>query len=496
MNLDKEEEIRKFLHRREFLGGCAGLAGTSLLSSIMQLKVTNSALAAIPNFRRPNRYKALVCVFLYGGNDSFNMLLPIGLRGDSSDTEFTNYSRARGSLALDRDSLDDTIIDGPGSGQNTRRFAVNPNMPHVRDLYNSGALSFIANIGTLARPIADANEFENISSSRRPRGLFSHNDQQETWQTSLADRASRSGWMGRIADMITDDVNTNANISMNISVERTNIIQTGLQVNPYVVSRDGAVELSRFGGQYRTATERLLSSRYQNVLRRHHRDIRQDAINSAAEYNNLISGVNVNDPDDGEPRFRGRLGEQLELVARNIQARDSFGSSRQTFFVFQDGYDTHNSINSVQPGLLANLSENLAAFNNEIENLGLSDQVTTYTASDFGRTLSPNGRGSDHAWGGNSIVMGGAVRGGRIFGDYPTDLTNLTSRDGRALDVGRGRVLPTTSVDELHAELARWYGVPNDNSLEAILPNIRGFHARGVNAPMPIGFLRGGGATT
>ncbi len=484
MNLKNDQEISNYLKRRHFLGGCAGLAGTSLMSSALQLQMTNSAVAAIPNFRRPNDYKALVCVFLFGGNDSFNMLVPLTNRGGND--EYANYAAARGTLALPRGPLNSNSITGPGG----RTFGVNPNMPEVRDLYRRGDLSFIANIGTLARPIRDAAEFNSLSNSRRPRGLFSHNDQQETWQTSLADRTSRSGWLGRIADMITDDVNNNDNISMNISVERSNIIQTGFDVSPYVVDNRGAVTLQGLGTRsYRVANNEVLAANYSNIIKRHHQETRAAAIESATEYNRLISGVNVS-PIRGAntPRFTGRLGRQLELVARNIQARDAFGSTRQTFFVFQDGYDTHNSINEVQPGLLASLSENLAAFQNELDNLGVSDQVTTYTASDFGRTLSPNGRGSDHAWGGNSMVMGGAVRGGRIFGDYPEDLEN-PSVNGRDLDVGRGRILPTTSVDELHAELARWYGVPNDNSMESILPNIRRFYDRGVNRAMPIGFL-------
>ena len=484
MNIEKEDQIRKFLHRREFLSGCAGLAGTSLLSSIMQLKLTNSAVAAIPGFRRPNRYKALVCIFLYGGNDSYNMLVPLG-------SEYEAYQRARGNLALARGSFTAGRLNNEIRGLGGRRFGVNPNMPEVADLYRDDKLSFIANIGTLSRPIADANEFASLSSSQRPRGLFSHNDQQETWQTSLADRTSRSGWLGRIADMITDDVNNNDNISMNISLGRTNILQSGFNVSPYVVSGRGAVILNDISGRsllnetYRNTTNRMLSSNYTNLMKRHHLETRRSAIDSSIEYNSLISGISVSNAS----QFRGRLGEQLELVARNIQARGAFDSTRQTFFVFQDGYDTHHSINTVQPGLLDDLSHNLAAFQQALDTMGVADQVTTYTASDFGRTLSSNGRGSDHAWGGNSIVMGGAVRGGQIFGDYPTNLENPTTPSGDDLNVGRGRILPTTSVDELHAELARWYGVPNDNSLQNVLPNIRRFHASGVRRAMPIGFL-------
>ena len=475
MNLNNDKEIASFLKRRTFLGGCAGLTGTSLMSSVLQLQVTNSAVAAIPNFRKPNQYKALVCVFLYGGNDSFNMLAPLG-------REYDSYRRIRGELAIPEAELEANSIDGPGS----RRFGLHPSMPEVRNLYRNGDLSFIANVGTLVRPVEDATEFQALGVRNRPRGLFAHNNQQESWQTSLADRASRSGWMGRIADMITDEVNNNENISMNIAMEDPNILQTGFNVTPYVAGRSGAITLRSFRTNYENTTDRMLDSRYRSVIQRQYRDSRLGAISSAASYNDAIRGVNVG---SGGPSFTGRLGEQLELVARNIQARGEFDSTRQTFFVFQNGYDTHNSINAVQPGLLAELSQNLAAFQNEMDRLGVSDQVTTYTASDFGRTLTPNGRGSDHAWGGNSIVMGGAVRGGRIFGNYPRDLEN-PSLSGRDLDVGRGRILPTTSVDELHAELARWYGVPNDASLENILPNVRRFYGAGVNAPMPIGFLR------
>ncbi len=471
------------MKRREFLGGCAGLTAASLTSSVLQLQMTNSAVAALSGLQRPNDYKALVCVFLFGGNDSFNMLVPLGRNGN--EREFDNYTEARDNLALDRSAVSSRGINGPGN----RSFVINGNMPEVEDMYRNNDLSFIANVGTLAQPIRDAAEFASLSRARKPRGLFSHNDQQEIWQTSVADRASRSGWMGRVADVVNDEVNSNDSISMNISVGRTNLLQSGASIVPYVVSPNGAVELRGFRGIYRDATNGVINRNYANTFKNQYRIARQQALESSSEYNSLISGVNVDSAGGGAPRFRGRLGEQLELVARNIRARNQFGSTRQTFFVFQDGYDTHANLNDTQPGLLAELSESLAAFNNEMRAIGVHDQVTTYTASDFGRTLTTNGRGSDHAWGGNQMVMGGAVRGGRIFGDYPEDLRNPTSRSGRELDVGRGRILPTTSVDEMHAELARWYGIPNDNSLTRILPNIRRFHGAGVNANMPIGFL-------
>lgn len=476
------------MKRREFLGGCAGLTATSLTSSVLQLQMTNSAVASIPNLHQPTEYKALVCVFLYGGNDSYNMLLPLGKNG--SESEFENYRQARGSLALNRNQISAQGIDGPDG----MKFALNNNASEMEDMYRAGDLSFIANVGTLSKPVHDVDAYNRLTSAERPKGLFSHNDQQEIWQTSLTNQSSSVGWMGRIADCINDQVNNNANISMNISVGRRNLMQSGSTVVPFVIGSDPdnpVPELSGYNPNnlYGRSTNHMLERWQNNLFKRQYKVGRQKAIAASREYNQIISQVSVDDSANGAPTFVGTLGDQLKAVVRNIKARDTFGAKRQTFFVFQGGYDTHSNQDVGHAQLLSELSQNLAAFNHVISNDedgSLHNQVTTYTASDFGRTLSSNGAGSDHAWGGNQVIMGGAVDGGKILGNYPEDLRN-PSTASRDLDVGRGRILPTTSVDELHAELARWYGVPNDNNLNSIIPGIRRFNRPGD--AMPIGAL-------
>jgi len=476
MTNQEEQYVKAFSNRREFMGGCAALGTTSILSSILQLQMTNSAFAALPT--PSSDYRALVCVFLFGGNDSYNMLVPF------DNDQFSRYRETRGDLALS--SRSDLIrLNGGG-----RAFGVNSNMPGVADMYNDGDLSFLANVGTLVEPVADVGAFE--SGARLPRALFSHNDQQQIWQTSLADRQSRTGWAGRIGDILNDSINRNSSISMNISLAGTNILQSGNNLVPYVSSPDGAIPLNGYrpNSLLLRGTNSVLDQSYQNIFKQQFADVRKDALEAATEYGNRVSGART------RRRFpNSSIGNQLREVAQAIASRGSSGgfeTPRQTFFVTMGGFDTHADLGTTQPGLLSQLSEALSAFNEEMKAIGAHDQVLTYTASDFGRSLTSNGRGSDHAWGGNQLVMGGPVVGGRIHGNYPTYERGGSVRGsgGRNIDVGRGRLIPEMAVDSLHAELARWFGIPNDNRLEQVLPNIRSFFSSKSDTDLPVGFVR------
>lgn len=415
-------------------------------------------------------YKALVCVFQRGGNDSFNMLTPY------EPGEYADYATVRGSLALPSEAL------LPISGSDGRRYGIHPGMPEVRDLYQAGKLAFLANVGSLIAP-TDRTSYE--SEEKLPEGLFSHSDQQRHWQTSVPQsRTQITGWAGRMADALTDQVNNNPTISMNLALDGTNILQTGDRVVPYVVRSTGAAELA---GYNRTNTldriltrtnDSLLEQTYSDLLKRTHADIRRNSIDAAIEFSQATDAVPLTTPFPATS-----LGKQLEMVARTIGAREALGQTRQIYFVARGGWDHHDALLSRQAEKLPELSTSLAAFHDATVELGVANDVALFSVSDFGRTLSSNGNGSDHAWGGNHIIMGGDVRGGDVYGAYPESLAL-----GNPLDVGRGRLIPTTSSDEYSAELALWFGIPNDGTLETVLPNVRNFLASG-SPSSPLGFM-------
>ena len=455
------------LSRRNVLklaGGCSAMTAGSVVSAISGLSLTKSALAAGPTSNTED-YKALVCVYLFGGNDSFNMLVP------QEDDEFADYEEVRGEIGLARDSLLEI------SDQTGRKFGLHPSMPGIQTLFNQGDIAFVSNVGALVRPTTKADYERNLA---LPLGLFSHPDQARHWQTSIPEsRVGTTGWAGRMADILTDSVNDNPHIAMNIAIDSVNLFQTGRTVVPYVVEAKklgGYGETSAIDRIYTQATDSMLANARGNVMERAFSSIKRGSIDAAISYANAIDGIAL-DTVFPETHFGG----QMQLVARTIAARQTLGQRRQVFFALVQGWDFHDEVLNAQAKQLQTVNDTLVAFNAAMTELGVHDQVTTFTASDFGRTLTSNGNGTDHAWGGNQLIMGGAVNGG-LFGQYPQSL-----RDDN-LNIGRGRLLPTTSVDEFNAELAMWLGVQNDNNLEAILPNIRRFYASGLTE-RPLGFL-------
>lgn len=462
---------RASISRRQFIrrtgaGACAALTSTPLLSSLLTLGTTG-AMAAQGG---TEGYKALVCVFLGGGNDSFNMLTPF------EKDEYNDYAAVRNDLALSRSSLLQ-VADTGG-----RNFGIHPGMGEVRQLYKQGKLCFLANVGSLVEP-TDLYSYENRQNL--PVGLFSHSDQERNWHSAIPQsRVQVSGWAGRMADALTDSSNYNPTISMNIALNNLNLFQTGVTVTPYVINEDGATTLSGYQGRgnrgriLTNITDSLLNQNYSDPLKMKHAALGASSINAAVEFNFALDTVGM------RTRFPATgLGAKLAVVARAIAARQALAQTRQVFFVEMNGWDHHDDLLNQQALMLPELSAALKAFYNATEELGVAGDVTTFTASDFGRTLTSNGAGSDHGWGGNQIIMGGSVAGGQVYGQYPESLAQ-----GNPLDTGRGRLIPTTSVDEYNAELARWFGIPNDSGLEIILPNIRNFYPSGSDEP-PIGFM-------
>jgi uncharacterized protein (DUF1501 family) len=459
------------LTRRDFLrasGGCAALTSTSLLSTILNLQLTRSAAAAV----NPDEYRAMVCLFLHGGNDSFNMLVP------TDPDAYEAYALARGNLALAPESLlgITDAFDGRGYG-------LHPGMPELQSLYQSGALGFVGNVGTLVEPTT-RDSYGN--GAALPLGLFSHSDQQRHWQTSVPQsRTQITGWVGRMADMLGDTINSNPAISINIAMEHLNILQTGNDVIPYVVDdRNGAELLSGYRGTnardriLTRATDSLIEETYGDLLKKTHARMRRSSVDAALDYKQLTDAVQFNTVFPDTP-----IGRSLHQAAKAIGARQGLGQKRQVFFVERGGWDHHDGVLARQEVMLPEVSQGLKAFHDATVEMGLADKVVTFSISDFARTLSSNGNGSDHAWGGHQIVMGGGMLGGVVHGAYPESLA-----PGNELDLGRGRLLPSVSVDEYNAELAMWFGIDNGPDLEAILPNLRNFYASGSSAP-PLGLF-------
>lgn len=460
------------------MGGCAAMSTIPLMSTALNLSLMRSAVASVDT----SGYKALVCVFLFGGIDSYNMLIPTDDGGPYDD-----YLSVRGGIGGGGLGLDRTTLHGISDSLTGASYGLHPELAGLQQLYNQGDLTFVANVGSLIEPVGDKSSYRDY---RLPLGLYSHSDQQRHWQTSTPQsRTEITGWAGRMADLLQADTNSNPTISMNLSMGGLNILETGEGVAPYVVSSNGAIVLNRYGSTGTSdriltqSTDSLLGQTYSNLLKQTFSRQRGQAIDAAVGYNDAINAVTFSEGIEEAFSAGGGLGSQLLQVARAIGARSTLGQQRQIFFVTLGGWDNHASLLTNQATRLPALNNALKAFYDATVDLGVANDVTSFTASDFGRTLTPNSNiGSDHAWGGNHIVMGGAVNGGQLYGSYPESLAL-----GNPLDTGRGRLIPTTSVDEMAAEMAMWYGIGNDADLQAVLPNIRNFLSSG--APAPLGIL-------
>jgi uncharacterized protein (DUF1501 family) len=458
------------ISRRHFLGqaSCAAVGSSALFSMLLNMRMANTAAAqAAPDPFDPNDYKALVCLFLAGGNDSFNMLVPSGT------DEYAQYAAIRKDLALSQASL---LSLNPVVGIG-RTLGLHPSMGGLASLFNSGKAAFIANVGTLIEPVTKS-QYESKSVAL-PLGLYSHSDQIRQWQTSIPQGTGAVGWGGRTADLL-HSLNTNQDISMSISLSGINTWQIGQNIVPYAITENGSIGLSGYEGTWGmnairgAAIDSALDLEYRDLFEKSLHNVNNHAIESHVQFSQAIENV-----ADFSTQFPDtHLGEELHMVAKTIAAHGPLGMRRQSFFVQRGGWDHHDEVISSQQYMLGEVSEAVAAFHSAMEEIGLDDSVTLFSASDFGRTLTSNGEGSDHAWGGNHFMVGGAVNGARIAGHYP-DLIE----DGD-LDTGRGRLIPTTSCDEYFAELALWFGVP-PSDLDTVLPNINAFYNPGsTNSPL------------
>ena len=504
----------QLLSRRSFLRRCTGHAlGLTAVSTLADLRLISHALAQSPDI---TDYKALVCIFLGGGNDSGNLFLP------SNGQAYTDYVTARGGhfntdtslggLALLPSDYVGTLprVVPIGLDDNPYGFdfgvhsacasVYNNGVPQdgIARLLNDGKAAFVSNVGTLVEPMTRAQY--RAGTRRRPPQLFSHNDQVYQWQTSVPDQITRTGWGGRMADRpYIFGSNNGSPISMSISLAGTNTWEVGDFVHQYQITTNGAVVMNGSSNVARTnAIRDILALGRENLAENDYKAVVGRALSNAALLSNALTAadagqngaINWTDSPLGiatrantGPLRNVSLARQLNMIARIINARHStfLNMRRQIFFCSIGGFDTHSSQRDAHSNnLIKPLSDSIWAFQQTMEALNISNGVTGFTISDFGRTFKNNNTGlvagSDHGWGSNQLVFGGAVRGRQLYGTFPQLIINGPD------DTSDGRWIPTTSTDEFGATIAKWFGVgPND--VATIFPNLHRF-------PRPdLGFL-------
>ena len=453
--------------RRNFLkqSTCATLSAASASAAFFDLMKT----AAVASPIQAGDYKALICIFMYGGNDPHNMLVA------RSTADYNLYARTRAALAVPQNQL--RALNFKDTAQ--REFGLHPSMAELATLFNANVntklsqkLALVANVGPLVHPVT-RTEYRAKSKPLPPQ-LFSHSDQQVHWQTSWPDQVARTGWGGRVADAV-NSLNTNNQISMSISLAGSNTFQIGSAVTQYEMPTDGPIKL--YGYDENPQTTSLISQAVRNTLytQQPRTNLLEEAWNTTFR-RSLDAGQAFKAALDTAPKIttvfpaNNNLAKQLNMVAKVIAARNLLNVRRQVFFVTLDGFDTHGDQLASHPGLLQKLSQAMNAFYAATVELGIESQVTSFTASDFGRALKPNNKGTDHGWGSHHFVMGGAVNGGKVYGTFP----NLTLDN--ETDAGSGRLIPTTAVDQYAATLASWFGV-SATDLRTVTPNIGNFAA-------------------
>jgi uncharacterized protein (DUF1501 family) len=406
-------------------------------------------------------YRALVCVFLFGGNDQTSTLVPF------DTTEFAAIRAARTNIGR---PATDFVSIGTVASQGGRPFALAKELAPLATLYGQGRAAILANVGPMYAPL-DKPQYLANSAAVPPR-LFSHNDQQSVWQSSGAE-GTTVGWGGRFGDLL-GSANTNT-IFTSVSVASAAVFLYGNQIQQYQVSSSGPSEIWPLqwlygSGQAAAALRQIVTAGSTQPFQSHLAGVTNRALSANETLKTALSAA----PALATAFTAANpLAQQLKLVARMISARQALGMKRQVFFVGLGGFDHHSDIVAKLPVLHTQVADAVASFYAATVELGVAQQVTTFTASDFGRTLTSNGDGSDHGWGGHHFIVGGAVKGGSIYGSYPTVALRTPE------DVGSGRLLPSTSTTQLAATLGTWFGVPA-GSLADALPHIDNFTVKNL----------------
>jgi uncharacterized protein (DUF1501 family) len=443
----KEKTMTIDASRREFLRRQTALAGLGVAAP---WALNLAAMTAASAQSAGDDYRALVCIFQAGANDCHNTVVPL------DDATYRAYADIRTSIALPQAELAATEVAPLNAWTGGRRMALHPALAPLKTLFDDGRVALAMNVGTMAGPISKA---DYDAGRGKPPKLFSHNDQQATWQSGGTD--SPTGWGGRAADLMLQG-NGAAGLFTAITTGG-GLFLTGADATAYQVGSNGSTEVARvFGSDAATAAiKRLMQRASSHDFEETHAAVARQSVAADLKVRAAIGGgTTLVFPDTG-------LGNQLKIVARLIAARADLGFTgtgprRQVFFVSLGGWDMHNNLIANHPGRLGEVADAMKAFYDATVSLGLADKVTTFTASDFGRTLSNNGDGSDHGWGGYHFVMGNAVDGKRWFGQLPAMAVNGPH------DVGGGRLLPAIAVDQYAATLAAWFGVEASRMAEVI----------------------------
>ncbi|HKF39809.1 MAG TPA: DUF1501 domain-containing protein [Candidatus Acidoferrum sp.] len=435
--------------RRDLLRlACCSAAGASLVSGLSKFGLV-SALA-----QGTSDYKALVCIFMFGGNDSNNMIVPI-------DSRYTQYVQARSVLALPQSQLLPLQTNGQAN------YGMHPNMPEMQGYFNQKNLAVLANVGTLVQPTTKAQyqAYQNL-----PENLYSHSDQQDQWQSAQLAGTPVSGWAGKVADNV-QTFNASAQFPPILSISGNPIFCTGITSRPFTINPGQPPGLQGFdqtaASQARyTATQQLLTFDSGLSMVQAANSVTGQAVKFAQVLSTALQNITPL-----QTKFPSNyLGQQLQQVAQVIAARSALGVQRQIFFVSYGGFDTHADQLPQQVQLLTYVSQSMSAFFQATQELGVANQVTSFTLSEFSRTLEPGSNGgSDHAWGSHQLILGGAVQGNQIYGTFPT--LALGGPDDADQN---GRWIPTTALDQYAATLATWFGVPAVN-LPSIFPNLANF---------------------
>ncbi len=443
---------RAFLQRSAALGIMGGAT-----PFVMNLAAIGEAAAATAS-----DYKALVCVFLFGGNDYANTVTPY------DQPSYDLYAANRGTIAHLRDTLTPTLLNPINPLSGGRQFALAPNLAPLIPVFNAGRLAVALNVGSLVQPTSKTN-YQNKSVPLPPK-LFSHNDQQSFWQSSSPEGAT-SGWGGRIGDLLQSGNGAAALTCINAS--GNSVYLAGRTAIQYSVTANGPIPLlanqqTLFGsGAGMTALRGLMTGARTNLFENEHANITRRSLDLQAQVTTALAGAPaIATPF---PANTGNLAEQLRVVARLISVSQELGARRQVFFVSLGGFDTHDSVLTTHPVLMTRLGAAMRYFYDATVELGVADRVTAFTASDFGRTLTSNANGSDHGWGSHHFVMGGAVNGRAFYGNPPVIANNGPD------DVGQGRLLPSLSVDQYGSTLANWFGV-SAGQMSTVLPNINNYN--------------------
>ncbi len=439
---------RKFLKR-----GCQaiGTAGLALGANPM----LTLARAAESDFTSSSDYRALVCIFLQGGSDGFSLFVPTDANG------YQHYANSRQGLAVSQANLLDL------SGLSGSPLGLHSSAAPLQSLFNEGKLAMISNVGNLIEPTT-LTQYEDKSVAL-PAQLFSHSDQEIQWQQLQGRDRGTEGWGALAADYLSSYHERDYLTS--ISLAGSNYWQAGVGQRPFTMQESGVLEYSGISTEddwQRVRAEafaRVLEQPQDHIIAQAFADVQNRARNITAELGAVLessSALTLDQPEEDT------LAAKLGMVAQLIAAREQLGLRRQIFYVRMKGFDVHDNMNQRNADLFAELADGMAFFQSALEQIGMGEQVTTFTASDFGRTLTSNGDGTDHGWGNHMMVMGGAVNGGQIYGQLPS-----MAADGPDA-VHNGRILPTISASQYAASLLEWAGL-DQSQLNQVLPNLSNF---------------------